>query len=56
MKTPTSPNKNKSENSQSGEYKNNEDKIIYLDSMDSEVVIWYDISKQSRYIQINNIK
>jgi hypothetical protein len=55
MKTSSKITKKQSnkKNTKDSEYNNIEDKRIYLNSRDTEVVIWYDISKQTRYIQIN---
>ncbi len=48
-------NKSNKKNTKDGEYNNSQDKRIYIDSSDAQVTIWYDLSRQTRYIQINRV-
>jgi len=57
MEKPSKITKNKSnkKNTKDSEYNNPQDKRIYINSADTEVTIGYDLSRQTRYIQINSI-
>lgn len=52
---PRTKKQSKKKSTKDGEYNNSKDKRIYINSAHAEVTIGYDLSKQTRYIQINSI-